>query len=355
MNRKLIVSATCLLIMHHAPGYATNQVFSDDNLNIEFFDPGAEPEQDEPELHMVIYQQKQENTVSEYTEIPNAENDDFTVDVYLESGYRHDDIVWNKAHPSGTPNILSELTWSDLEIAIFEVGTRMTVFNDWVVEGKVAYGQIVAGNNQDSDYFGNNRTFEFSRSNNNADSGSTLDLSLGFGYQFDIGRLPWLQLTPKVGFSYHAQNLDITDGYQTIPAFGSFSGLDSSYDTNWYGAWAGLETKFNFTKRLDLSTSIEYHAIKYEANANWNLRGDLQHPESFRHKAYGDGIIASAKTRYAITPEWKLNLSADYQTWKADKDGRDHMFFANGAEAEMKLNEVRWDSYGFNFGVEYEF
>lgn len=355
MTSKLTLFTGCLLTLLHGAGHA-NSLGPDGEINIAFFDPEEEASVSEPPLHMVIYQEDDQTTeIDQEIGLNESSSDGFSAEIYLQGGYRHDDINWNKAHPSGTPNILSELTWNDLEIAVFDVGAKITISDDWVVEGKAGFGAIVDGKNQDSDYFGDDRTVEFSRSNNNSDSGTILDLSMGLGYQFDIGNTPWLQITPKLGFSYHAQNLDITDGYQTIPAYGPFPGLDSSYDTSWYGPWAGLETRFIFSDRLDLSTAIQYHAIKYEATADWNLRGDLQHPESFEHKAYGDGVVASAKTRYAITPEWRLSLSADYQSWTADNDGEDHMFFSDGSEATMRLNEVNWDSYGFNLGIEYRF
>ena len=160
-------------------------------------------------------------------------------------GYRTDNLDWNIAgNVNGTdPNVLSELTWSDLEIFQIGVGAKALINKTFYLRGSLSFGWILDGDNQDSDYNGNDRTQEWSRSNNSSD-GNVSDASLGLGYQFKLasGRF---RLTPLVGYSYSAQYLNITDGVQTVsepslaPAgvtpnpIGPFPGLDSSYDTAW--------------------------------------------------------------------------------------------------------------------------
>lgn len=279
---------------------------------------------------------------------------------YFNTGYRRDDVDWSIANIGGTPNILSELKWRGLEIATINVGSTLYLKSNWLVNMDLTYGRIFAGNNQDSDYFGNNRTVEFSRSNNNADQGDIFDISTAFGYRWQQSlkqqsTYPAIELRPLIGLSYHAQNLKIVDGFQTIPATGDFAGLDSSYDATWFGPWLGLDSRINFSDNFTIALNVEYHYAAYDATANWNLRSDFAHPESFTHEAKGYGLISSVTSQLRLSHALSLNLSVDYQDWQAHRDGIDTTYFANGASLTTKFNGVNWRSFGANIGLIYEF
>ena len=278
-------------------------------------------------------------------------------------GYRKDDFDWNIAGDTSgnNPNILSELTWSDLEIIQLEFGLARNFPNRLVLKGEIAYGFIFDGKNQDSDYLGDNRTLEFSRSNNSSDDGNTSDVSIGLGYSFPL--LPqYLIATPLVGFSYHGQNLKITEGFQTIstppftPDLGPFPGLNSSYEAKWYGIWVGLELNARIYKRDGMSLAheflggIEYHRVDYDAEANWNLRTDLAHPKSFEHEADGTGIVFLVGWNYFLNPQWSLDFSFKYQEWQTDP-GTARVFLAAGGDIVTRLNEVNWESGSLMVGV----
>jgi hypothetical protein len=274
-------------------------------------------------------------------------------------GYRNDDLDWNIA--GSTVNILSELTWSDLEILQLEYAFTRNLPNRFKLKGSLAYGLIFDGENQDSDYDGNNRTLEFSRSNNSADDGNTSDVSIGLGYFFPLLTKNFIA-TPLVGFSFHGQNLTMTEGVQTIatplrtPVLGPFAGLNSSYDAKWYGPWVGLDLKARIYKRDGTSLAheiligIEFHWADYYAEADWNLRTDFDHPKSFEHEADGSGIVFWAGYNYFFNPQWSLSFSGKYQEWETDP-GIDRIFFADGSEVKTRLNEVNWESFSLMVGV----
>ena len=92
-------------------------------------------------------------------------------DFTLSAGYRKDDLDWNIAGDinGDNPNVLSELTWEDVESYQVKLQGAIVWPNRIAMRGYVNYGWIFDGDNQDSDYLGDNRTFEFSRSNNNTD------------------------------------------------------------------------------------------------------------------------------------------------------------------------------------------
>jgi hypothetical protein len=287
----------------------------------------------------------------------------------IDIGYRADDFDWNIAGDisGNNPNILSELTWNDLEILQLELGLAKIFpyrFVGFVLKGEIAYGFIFDGENQDSDYFGDNRTGEFSRSNNSTEDGNTSDVSIGVGFNPPVLSVPissvWnfsLGTTfPIFGFSFHSQNLTITEGFQTIPPLGPFPGLNSSYDAEWYGPWVGFELNAKIYKRDVTSPAhefffgIEYHWADYYAEANWNLRTDLAHPKSFEHEADGSGRVLSAGYNYFFNPQWSLNFIYKKQKWETDP-GIDRVFFADGTEAATRLNEVNWKSSAIMVGV----
>ena len=279
----------------------------------------------------------------------------------LGAGYRIDDIDWSIAGYSDGEyiNILSELTWSDIEIyqvnmnAHICVGSQDPARAGAYFRGHVGYGWIVQGENQDSDYDGNDRTLEWSRSNNNSDDGDVKDVSLGIGLCFKrMGDR--LALKPLVGYSYHEQNLTATDGFQTIPPLGPFPGLDSTYEIQWKGPWIGADLDFAVNRNFLLAILLEYHWAHYEAEADWNLRTDLAHPKSFEHTADGNGVVLSFSLGYSFSKNWSADLQMDYQKWDTE-NGTHRVFFADGSTGTTRLNGVNLESFAYMLRVTYRF
>ena len=279
----------------------------------------------------------------------------------LDGSYRIDRLKWNIAgNSSGSnPNILSELTWTDLRMFQLELSNTTIIKKRVYLRGYVVYGEIYSGDNQDSDYAGDDRTIEFSRSNNSTDDGDALDGSIAAGYRFTFGS-DRFELIPLIGYSYHELNLNITDGYQTIPATGSFPGLDSTYDTRWHGPWTGIDFKVNTRPRNSLIrrgtffTTLEVHYADYYAEADWNLRTNLAHPKSFEHDAEAFGILFKIGGKLYFATQWALNISYDYAYWETG-EGTDRTFAADGSTGVTQLNEVIWQSHVLSLGIVYQF
>lgn len=297
-----------------------------------------------------------------------------SADFSLQAGYRTDRLDWNIAGNifGSNPDILSELTWKDLDYHQLEAATELTFASgrqlpfQLLVRGEAAYGQCVAGRNRDSDYAGDSRTLEFSRSINDADEGRVVDLSGGIGFRFGTRNDRWA-LIPLVGYSYHQQRLRISDGFQAIsdqsiaddffepdrllPPVGPFTEqLDSRYDTEWWGPWLGLELSFSPNSDWKMGGGLQYHFADYQAEANWNLRDDLAHPVSFRHWAEGDGVIMSFAVSRRLPKDWSWSLTAKYQDWQVE-DGIDNVYLANGDISGTRLNAVNWQSRAVSFGL----
>ena len=283
-------------------------------------------------------------------------------DVEFATGYRVDNFDWNIAgNILGTnPNLMSELTWSDLESFQIKSGVKALINKVLYLRCSFDVGWILGGDSQDSDFDGHNRTQEWSRSNNNADDGTVLDVTAGFGYQFKLGSGRF-RIIPLAGYSYSQQNLTMTDGFQTIstpgrtPPIGPIEGLDSNYDTRWYGPWVGVDLFFRATEKISVFAGFEYHLADYEAKADWNLRVDLAHPKSFEHDADGTGFLITVGGEYVLAkPGWSLGLEINYQDWSTDP-GIVRQFEADGSIVETRLNEVNWDSLAIMLKVTYRF
>jgi len=283
-----------------------------------------------------------------------------SLDLTAGAGIRKDKLDWNIAGTTdGTsPNILSELQWTDLEIFQLKTAGKYSI-GPAHIRGSFDFGWIVEGDNQDSDYACDNRDCEFSRSNSKSDEGSVLDLSLGAGYTIRVfdertkSGKGSLDVIPMAGYSYHRQNLSITDGVQTIPADGPFPDLDSSYKARWRGPWAGLGVAFKYNA-LSVAWTGEYHWADYYGEGDWNLRTDFAHPKSFEQTADGSGFVNSLNIAYALTESWTLSGIFDWQNWTAE-DGTDRTFFADGSAADTRFNEVNWESRAVSLAATYTF
>jgi hypothetical protein len=271
------------------------------------------------------------------------------LDFVLGSGLSRGDLRWNTAGDltGQNPNINSELTWSDLAIRSVRFGTTIVVYG-LVLQGAFQYGWIHEGDNRDSDYTGDDRTGEISRMESSSAGSSVVLSSIAIGYRWTPTAR--LSITPLVGLSSDAQQLSMKKGVWKIPPAGEIPGLDSRYDARWQGAWFGAELAVRPADRIELAAAFQYHLVRYSAEADWNLRGDLAHPVSFAHEADGSGLDLVVAASYALTGRWSLVLDAACQSRKA-ADGTDRSYLAAGGFTDTRLNEVRWSSRRIGLSV----
>lgn len=291
----------------------------------------------------------------------------------LKTGYRIDELRWHIAgntDGSRTPNILSELTWDDLRIAKIGAAWRATDTDGMHFRALLDYGWIHDGRNRDSDYSGNDRTNEWSRSENDANNDAVVDAAAAVGYRLR-GLLDGIDITPLVGISHHRQNLRMTNGHQTVsrpelrpsglqppPPVGPFAGLNSTYKTRWTGPWIGAEINTDIGTAARAFVQLAYHWARYDAEADWNLRTEpetgFQHPKSFEHDANGRGRVIAVGVSVPIAGRWSARAALDYQKWDTYA-GIHRVFLNDGTQAVMPLNEVEWASRALSLGLELRF
>jgi len=285
-----------------------------------------------------------------------------TMEFGLHSGFRVDEFDWNIAGYNGQGqyiNVLSELDWEDLEIIQLGATGKLSVGKSTAeysvyIRGSVDYGWISDGIARDSDYNGNNRTMEIYRSISATENDNVLDSSIGLGiekkYWQDI-----LSIGLLGGYSYHEQNMRLTNGEMLVPENNTLIGLNSTYDSTWQGFFGGIDLELRPAPHFLFFGTIQYHWPDFEGEADWNLRDDFAHPVSFRHNAdKADGFVCILGGNYLFSSGWILDLAFVYRNFSAS-DGMDLTFLNSGATLTTKLNEVNWQSSAVNVGLTYRF
>ena len=282
--------------------------------------------------------------------------------VDISKGIRKDDFTWTLS--ADTADIAMETAWSNLSIWQLAAKGDVEFANHYVLDGSVAYGLIFNGDNRESEYLADGRAFEFLRIEAESQDGNTVDLSSGFGYRHHIRlnngffELSHFSVMPLIGYSYHEQNLETTEGDQVVDVnnfygLGPFSGLSNEYKARWQGPWVGLELAGQ-TNKLFSAFRMEYHWADYYAQGDFSLRTDLQHPKSFEHNSEGNGLLFNYQVNYELSKNWDVSFNARIQDWEAT-GGTDTLFRANGTTMESRINQIDWESQAFMMGTTYHF
>lgn len=283
--------------------------------------------------------------------------------IELYGGLRQDDLSWSIADVDGTPDILSELKFDD--ISSLEIGAELDLRAPVGFEAQIAlsYGEILDGSNRDSDYSGDDRTEEWSRSDNTVEGDDVWDTSIGIGWGFDWvdkGSGRSARFIPMLGYSVHQQNLRLTDAEQTVetpgltPPLGPFDGLNSSYQSEWRGPWIGLHSLYEGSARWSMALDLEFHWGDYEAVADWNLRDDFQHPRSFEQEADGRGLSLRLEGIRQLGRLSDLTLRLGLEDWETDA-GNDRVYLADGSVVGTRFNGAQWQSLSLDVGWRHRF
>jgi len=305
-------------------------------------------------------------TVTELKEFTFSK--DRQIEFSVAAGLRNDKLDWSIAGTAaGTnPNVLSELDWSDVDSYQVTLANRSRFLRHIYCRTAFSYASVQNGTVRDSDYDGDNRTLEWSRSISETNGDEMYDFSTAGGYAFVLLN-DRLLVAPMIGVSYHKQNLRISNGVQVVserapaPDVGPLSRqLNSTYFARWMGPWIGCDLRYLTENRgpgyltMAFGLSVEFHYADYYGEGNWNLRSDLGHPKSFEHEADGFGVCISGEWLITVTDHWDLAFSANYQHWSTDS-GTDRKFLAAGGTAVTLLDDVSWTSSSFMVGANYQF
>lgn len=286
--------------------------------------------------------------------------------VWLGTGYRQDEFDWSIQGFHGYPNVMSELTWKDLQMVQVSGGISGELFCLGTYRINADYAWILHGRNRDSDYAGNNRTIEYSRSISKASRGEAFDFKAGFGTSYN---LCGLVITPLTGYALMEQHLNMYHGNQIIDrigvGLGRFKGLHSRYNTTWQSPWVGLDLFYDTECDFSLYGSFEYHWPYYRAKGHWNLRTDFI--GDFIHRGNGHGCWTTLAASYALCSGFNLGISGEALIFKINEGTdsttyRDVLTDTNGniigeqvVTGRTKLNAVNFRSYRVQAFISYVF
>lgn len=295
------------------------------------------------------------------------DNENFEFNATIKNGYQLSELQWNIAGDLAgdgvsNPNIISELTWVDVEGYKIEPSIeylqKSGMLKGLHIGASVNKSFTFSGKNQDSDFSANNRGGEFSRSINDSDSGHSSGFSADIGYAFDFTgnrQQTIARFTTLVGYAIQKQEFTMSNGVQIIPATGPFPNLDSRYEVEWRSPFVGMEfTAFMGGGKHIFKSTGKFFKTDYYGTGNWNLRSDFAHPKSFEDEADGYGYMIGIEYGWKFYPQWQLSLSSNYSYLKAE-DGLSETYFSNGAMVQTKFNQVEWQAIDYMAGITYNF
>jgi len=279
---------------------------------------------------------------------------DVTLKAVLGMSQRTDNVYWSIANDlSGRvgPSVLSELDYKGLRIRGVDLSSSVEFDGGWLedffLSGRLFKGTISDGLTRDSDYSGDNRTQEYSRSLSENTGDFVADYSASLGWT--VLQVHSFSSALELGYSLHQQHLRKQNAIQVVDqntSSASIEGLNSTYQSEWQGPWLGLSAELAY-ERHALKIRSEAHQALYYAEANWNLRDTFMHPKSFDHQAQGQGLVIDASYAYSfdLPQAKKLTLALGYRAdrWQAE-NGRDTLYLATGETVSTRLNQVLWNA-----------
>lgn len=287
--------------------------------------------------------------------------DSFVLTPYVEVS--NTEVNWSIAAGPGqnyTPNVLSELDFQSIKgRGIGLEGGYIHRLNDkWAlyIEAEARTSSLDSGDVRDSDYHGDNRTEEFSRSyaETSGDKDERISGAIGFKYRWFGNRGHYVTLI--VGMQELDFDLDIAKGVVYIPEENrgmEIEDLKSSYDSHFESNYFAFGTEHVFQWGT-LGLRIERHQLEFDSTANWNLRGEFAHPVSFSQTGEGEALLWTLCYSYPLNDSWDVYATFNDRSYEV-KDGYDHSFFQDGSSYVTRLNKVELDQKAYNVGFRYIF
>jgi hypothetical protein len=274
---------------------------------------------------------------------------------------RRDDLRWSIADIDNQPDVLSELIWRKQKSLMFSVLGEAETAQGWLLSAEVGAATLLNGEIQDSDYDGDGRTQEWSRTLGESDDAGLMDLRIAAGRRFNIGAHA---LSASLGYAWHEQNLRVGTVTQVVsepnshgfslPPTGSRFDAQSSYTARWYGPRLDLNLALSWPAGWGLTLGAWREWVDYKGSGNWALRAEFKHPESFTHRS--DGRVSGIKAEWSRPwrKQGRLSLSWEKVRGRAGA-GRDIVHFVDAGDASTRLNAVVWDNESLKLGARWAF
>ena len=275
-----------------------------------------------------------------------AQNIEKKVQLSLSAGQQQEDFHWSIAGNSNgqNPNVLSELKWKNISGLNYAAALKWNIWKNISLYADYNHQLIKSGTVNDMDYSGNNRNAPVYTGNFNDNKGYTSSFNSGAGYVVFNNNL--FSLIPYIGYGTSTQSLYLVD------LTGQFPTLNSTYRANWNGPFVKVSSSVRLTRLLKLTGNITYNQVNYNAQGDWNLINEFQHPVSYRHDAKGYGLNANAGLAFGITHNIALNISYSYFSWETGT-GFDQLYLATGQIDKTQLNGAVFNGFNISGGIDF--
>ena len=270
------------------------------------------------------------------------------VQLSFSTGRQQEDFRWSIAgnNNGGDPNVLSELKWKNISGQDYSASFKWNVWRRFVIIA--TYNRVIvnSGSVSDMDYSADNRTAPVYAENFSDNKGYTSASSTGAGYIVFNDKL--FSLVPYLGYAINTQALYLVD------LTGQFPGLNSSYTANWKGVFLKVTSSVKVMRALKFSADVTYNQVNYNADGDWNLINEFQHPVSYSHTAKGYGLNIYGWLIYNVAPHEAVDIGYGYFNWQTG-NGNDLLYLASGQVDKTRLNGVLRNGYEVAGGFVFSF
>jgi hypothetical protein len=303
-----------------------------------------------------------------YTSEPEPESEMVTgslppdysgVSMQFSAGYLQSDLGWDVGSPTGKPNTLLDSQWDRVELFNIQAGLTADLPYGLALKTAGSYGWEISGAARQTLYMDDNRMSPFATMQGDSDDSYQWALSLGLGYPLDLGvpfRSPyWLRVTPLGGYAWNRQKYTLKNGRQTIdlPHGAAVDNADHNeelrYKADWDGPWLGADMTFGMAANHQFFSSFEHHWVDYSADGR-SENNDRLVDGKYQHNTDATGINASVGYRFVSEELWGVTLSADYARLDGES-GRETLYTSSGETFKSRLNDIEFESFGVNLGV----
>ena len=280
-------------------------------------------------------------------------------------GNRKDELIWRIGDENLGANgfVVSELEWMDVKSRFLLLEGSHVLSPEFVAKWSVGFGDKYAGRNRDSDYCQSAYRDESSRSENNAKGGTIEEFSLALGYRLLADANVDLHL--NLGFNSYTNEYTMSDLNQTVsvtfancrlrnenntgpfvPAqAGRYSGLNSTYTTEFSGLWTGFSLTLKPSQQINIGLNGSYYFDNsYTGNGFWNLRG--LNGLNFKQSADATGWRVDADIVVSLDSRFDIGVGVYYQRWSIGS-GTD-VENDNGVISVGFFRDGRWTSTSFD-------
>ncbi|MGR3304304.1 MAG: hypothetical protein ACUZ8I_17640 [Candidatus Scalindua sp.] len=266
----------------------------------------------------------------------------------------------NNAASDGSPDIISELIFNDIDSVITEFNINALLYNKIMLSVDVGFGGIDDGTLTDRDYLGDNRTglFSVGEATVGDENDNVFYINVDIGYRiFDRKRG---SVDILLGYQHWEEKYVSTEARQTVDPLNLF-GLGPlanqtrviSQEDSWDSLRVGVRAKIELFKKLSIKSRIMFVPwTHYRSEDIHHQRSDLRKDPSFRTSAYGGfGVMSDTTVSYNI---WKgLSVEAGYQIWDIESDSGRMTSRANTGNSTTRFNEANTTRQGAIIGVNY--